>query len=555
MKGFALGLMVAVAVVVLFPNVAFCKQMDIDELNALIKARGARWTADKTKFYYMTEEERLAHTGKVFIDEENFVRGDGARNLDLPVHFDWRDYGAVTAIRDQGSCGSCWAFGAVAALESSAIMYGSASPSIDLSEQFLVSDCFPDGDCNGGPMCSTATFLSAAGSPDESCDPYTAANSSCSPCSDWRARNYKLLDRTCYSVGSVEELKQYIYQCGPVVVNMKIYEDFYDYSSGIYSHVWGDYSGWWHVILAVGWDDTDQYFICKNSWGTDWGEDGFFRISYDEFSGDAEFGHFTVCTNWGSVPLQDETSSSRDIGCFESDNHSIGGSGSSNTFQYYYCDQFMYEGPPYDYPFYKAEIVYSFQTSAGCNVTAGVDYSNTYLFALDSQYGCRSSSCVEGGSDSITFYAAAGHLYYIVADSADPSAGSYQLSVDCDTSVGLEGFDAHAERGKIAVEWWTSFEHDLAGWNLYRVAGDELPTRVNEELIAPYQYDYRFIDGAAAAGREVCYYLEAVSLSGEATSFGPSCALETIPSAEKAHDDPHDGEPESEAEAMWGCGL
>jgi hypothetical protein len=72
----------------------------------------------------------------------------------------------------------------------------------------------------------------------------------------------------------------------------KIYEDFFYYSSGVYSHVWGNYSGN-HFVLVVGWDDSRSAFVCKNSWGTGWGEDGYFRIDYSELAGDTQFGWWT----------------------------------------------------------------------------------------------------------------------------------------------------------------------------------------------------------------------------------------------------------------------
>jgi hypothetical protein len=66
---------------------------------------------------------------------------------------------------------------------------------------------------------------------------------------------------------------------------MKIYQDFNNYGGGVYSYTSGDYSGWNHYVLIVGWDDSREALRCKNSHGTEWGEEGFFWISYNELYG------------------------------------------------------------------------------------------------------------------------------------------------------------------------------------------------------------------------------------------------------------------------------
>lgn len=77
---------------------------------------------------------------------------------------------------------------------------------------------------------------------------------------------------------------------------MKVYEDFSKYGGGVYSYTSGNYTGWNHFVLIVGWDDSEGALKCKNSWGTEWGEDGFFRISYDELygTGTTEFGKSVI---------------------------------------------------------------------------------------------------------------------------------------------------------------------------------------------------------------------------------------------------------------------
>jgi hypothetical protein len=74
---------------------------------------------------------------------------------------------------------------------------------------------------------------------------------------------------------------------------MEVYSDFYSYLSGVYSHVSGTYEGL-HAVEVIGYDDDYQCFIVKNSWGTDWGESGFFRIAYSELNSQVQFGYETM---------------------------------------------------------------------------------------------------------------------------------------------------------------------------------------------------------------------------------------------------------------------
>jgi hypothetical protein len=136
---------------------------------------------------------------------------------DLPAAFDWRDYQGgnwMTPVKDQGSCGSCWAFGAVGAVEAAQnIRSNNPDLDLDLSEEYLVTDCSPlDGTCCGGSNASALMYIQDFGIPDEACLPYDSgsgcscfgsgtctncaystsgqcANHTCSDrCSDWASR-------------------------------------------------------------------------------------------------------------------------------------------------------------------------------------------------------------------------------------------------------------------------------------------------------------------------------------------------------------------------------
>jgi hypothetical protein len=205
-----------------------------------------------------------------------------------PTSFDWRSEGDkdwTTPIKDQGQCGSCYAFGSYAVMEA-CIKIKSNKPSIniDLSEQYMVS-C--GRDWNGGYGCDGATksetygFIQDYGAIPESCFPYSSGAGNVPPCSDkcsgWDKSRYEI-----YNWGSVSSdrnsIKNALIQYGPLGTTFDTYQNFDGYSGGIYTPA-GDKTGR-HLVAIVGYNDNDDYWICKNSWGTGWGESGWFRIAY-----------------------------------------------------------------------------------------------------------------------------------------------------------------------------------------------------------------------------------------------------------------------------------
>ena len=196
-----------------------------------------------------------------------------------PDSWDWRDEGMVTPIRHQGNCGSCWAFGSLAAMESVTMIEQNIE--VNLSEQFLVS-CTP-GSCEGWTQKATLNYLESNGVVDEDCFPYVAKDvSSSGRCSDWKSKTREISDWGWVD-NDIDAIKSAIYDYGPLVAGMKVYEDFFDFEGGIYEHVWGDSENY-HMVCIVGYNTAERYWIVKNSWGTDWGESGFFRIAWNDDS-------------------------------------------------------------------------------------------------------------------------------------------------------------------------------------------------------------------------------------------------------------------------------
>lgn len=262
------------------------------ELQKSLDTRGARWTAGETEVSHLTEDQWGTLTGL----DANAPSGPLAPEppeTRLARSLDWRDNGGdfVSSPKRQGGCGSCWSFAMTGALESYVMRKrGEPGMGIDLSEQVYIS-CSSVGSCKGGVL--FPRFLTRRGLPAEDAYPYAEADGSCSnAASGW--------ERTAHKIGgwgmvlpTVKKLKAALAHYGPLPTSMMIYEDFLHYKKGIYSRVAGKRVGA-HAVLLVGYNDAEEYFIVKNSWGTGWGEDGFFRIDYSEMHSRVIFGLTTV---------------------------------------------------------------------------------------------------------------------------------------------------------------------------------------------------------------------------------------------------------------------
>jgi C1A family cysteine protease len=293
------------------------KQKDLDQIRQAIKAKGAKWHADETSISVLSEKEKKMRLGTS--EYEDFLAESLSSDETAPIPVitgspatvDWRNVEGtsyVTPIKNQGSCGSCWAFATTAGAESQ-VMLSSGGMPIDLSEQILVS-CSGSGSCSGGSSSTASSFIRDVGLPLETCLRYTATNNLCSnACLNWEDSTYKIngWHRASTSGSGVDAMRNAVYAYGPFIATMYVYNDFFSYRSGVYSYATGSYAGA-HAVLVVGYDDTQQAFIVKNSWGSGWGEAGFFMIAYSEVSGTSKFGYSTmVYDGYGVNPTPDPT--------------------------------------------------------------------------------------------------------------------------------------------------------------------------------------------------------------------------------------------------------
>jgi len=292
-----LGIMLAFALSVLpVPSSA----SEHDQMNAAIHAKGLKWIAGETSVAKLPPEQRRALLGLVKPPRsgaEPVLSADAAEAAPAGS-FDWRyvSGGFVTPVRNQAQCGSCWAFAVTAALEAyTLISHNTPGMDLNLAEQVLVS-CNGGGTCGGGWIGSASEYLRTTGLPPETCFTYTASDSACVVgCANWQASAYKIAGWSYVNGGAptVQAIKDALYTYGPLPTTMDVYYDFFSYWSGVYSYASGAYQGG-HAVLIVGYDDNNQCFIVKNSWGTGWGEAGFFRIAYSEVSSIVNFGDSTI---------------------------------------------------------------------------------------------------------------------------------------------------------------------------------------------------------------------------------------------------------------------
>jgi C1A family cysteine protease len=278
---------------------AFSFASELDEIRAAIKGKNAKWIAGETSVSKLPPEHRKVRLGLIkpkVTDAEKFISVETPL-LGLSASLDWRHNpdNYVTSVRDQGNCGSCWAFATTGALESYTLIKNNQPNTYDLAEQILVS-CSHAGNCGGGYIDRASDFISDTGLPEESCYPYTATNGNCrKACKDWRL-NTDRIDSWFYvatTSPTVDAIKNALYVYGPLVTTMDVYTDFIYYTGGIYSYTSGSYEGG-HAILIIGYDDTYHYFIAKNSWGNGWGEGGFFNIAYSQIGYPVEFGYWSI---------------------------------------------------------------------------------------------------------------------------------------------------------------------------------------------------------------------------------------------------------------------
>jgi len=252
---------------------------------ASLNSKAKRAKFGITKFSDMTPQEfKNTILMKNPIDPSKKVKGvevlqPTVQMADLPVSLDWRDGGLVTPVKDQGQCGSCWAFSATENIESMWIKAGKAkNTTINLSEQQIVDCDNWDAGCEGGEPGNAYDYIINAGGQEQEKDyPYTAQDGNCNfqqnkvvaKISTWKYAT-ELYSETL--------LQQNLVSWGPLSVCVDAI-NWQDYQSGVMT--WEE-CAWLnvldHCVELVGYSTkttNGDYWIVRNSWGLDWGIDGY----------------------------------------------------------------------------------------------------------------------------------------------------------------------------------------------------------------------------------------------------------------------------------------
>jgi len=278
---------------------AFLKsEEEVARLNALEGKPVYGWT----KFSDLTREEfKAQYLNYAASDNEKRRQVHVQKPMNLTANsYDWRDHNGVTPVKNQGACGSCWAFSATETVESAhLIKYGGDAPTYLLSEQQLVSCDKGDYGCNGGDLPSAFSYImSAGGMSSESSYPYTSGyNGNTGSCKSFTvAENtkpsaYRYATTACYSSSCDNQdegsLAANMISVGPVGICVNAANWQYYYGGVMSSSSCGN-NGYYdldHCVQLVGFQDigsSNGYWLVRNSWDSDWGEDGYIYLAYGD---------------------------------------------------------------------------------------------------------------------------------------------------------------------------------------------------------------------------------------------------------------------------------
>jgi len=291
----------------------FITQQFINEINSA----QSTWKAGPSKFDSMSEHaiKRMMGVRSDYFEQIKHVKPiEHEVPAALPDTFDareqWPNCASLKEVRDQGSCGSCWAFGAVEAMTDRICIVSKGAQNFHISAEDLVACCSECGfGCDGGFPQAAWSYYKETGlvtggnyNTKQGCEPYTLpscdhhVNGSLPPCQGEQPTPQcenkcipeystpfakdKHHGSTVYSVRSDQkQIETEIFNNGPVEAAFTVYADFLTYKTGVYQHTSGSVLGG-HAVKILGWgvEDSTPYWLVANSWNEDWGDKGFFKI-------------------------------------------------------------------------------------------------------------------------------------------------------------------------------------------------------------------------------------------------------------------------------------
>jgi cathepsin L len=268
---------------------------NLKEIENHNRLRGSSWTKTVNQFADMTHEEfNQAMNGYINAPKPGMAFAkvkDAVKVEDLPASWDWRDKGAISDVKDQGYCGSCWAFATIESIESYLQIESGNSAVEELSAQHITSctpnplECGGSGGCKGSIPQLGFVYTQLFGLTKEEDYPYTSGNLGITGSCDYSPnsmdtlatlRGYETLERNSY-----EAVMNHIVNVGPLSVAVDA-SGWSFYGGGVFDGCSYDRNiEINHAVQLVGYG-TDasegDYWIVRNSWGSRWGENGYIRL-------------------------------------------------------------------------------------------------------------------------------------------------------------------------------------------------------------------------------------------------------------------------------------
>jgi C1A family cysteine protease len=236
----------------------------------------AGWKMGVNQFADMTQEEFRGYLG-LRPRDNSYIRSKNTAPLTkaVPNDIDWQQKGAVTPVKDQAQCGSCWAFSTTGSMEG--IVAIKTGQLISLSEQQLVDCAGSAGNqgCNGGLMDDAFNWIIQNGGLDSEADyPYRAQDGSCQR----KASVASISGYQDVQSGSESALMDAL-QSQPISVAIEADQSsFQFYKSGVFSGTCGTQLDHGVLLVGAGTDNGQDYWRVKNSWGSSWGDQGYIRM-------------------------------------------------------------------------------------------------------------------------------------------------------------------------------------------------------------------------------------------------------------------------------------
>jgi len=246
-------------------------------INEQSKDKKRAFAMDHNDFSSMSPDEKEAFLG-LKADLDSYSTSVWSRcndTSDMPASVDYRNDNCLQKVKQQGGCGSCWAFAAIAPLEF-AKCKKRGGKKVLLSEQQLVDcDTVENLGCNGGWYHDSFEYLKKGSNAHKKYGPYTAEEGACK----FNKENNRAVVSSYERLPAGEEPMLKAIQNGPIAIAFRVVDDFYAYHEGVYSS--DNCSGYAnHAMVAVGYGTMSgkDYWIIRNSWGAGWGASGYALI-------------------------------------------------------------------------------------------------------------------------------------------------------------------------------------------------------------------------------------------------------------------------------------